>query len=99
MSENTENKQTKNNAPDEAVGVEHMVRPEYKLGEWNDPSVDPPENGIEVLAVLEHCGSGNKRYAVIVHIEADDYDWEFDNQELSYDFDVLLWAYLPKFPV
>lgn len=32
MEQNTENKQTNNNAPDEAVGVERMVRP--PSGTW-----------------------------------------------------------------
>lgn len=56
----------------------------------------PDRLNVPVLAVLEHWKTKNKRYALLQAVNEDDCDWRlaYDNDELSYDWNVISWKYL-----
>ena len=58
---------------------------------------DGPLTGRNVLAIVEHFHTKGQRYAVLYSVKEDDLNWRTvdDNSELSHDWDVIAWDYLP----
>jgi hypothetical protein len=57
-----------------------------------------PIPGKCVLAIVEHWKTKNRRYAVLYASDEDDCNYRTadDNSELSYDWSVVSWDYLPE---
>ena len=60
---------------------------------------ETPDPEKPVLAVIQHWHTKGKRYAVLVGVNEDDcsYRLDDDGSELSHDWDVIAWDYLPEF--
>ena len=57
------------------------------------PIIDRP-----VLAIVQHWHTKGKRFAVLKGVNEDDHNWQTvdDGSELSHDWDVIAWDYLPE---
>ena len=57
------------------------------------PIVDRP-----VLAIVQHWYTKCKRFAVLKSVNEDDHNWQTvdDGSELSHDWDVIAWDFLPE---
>lgn len=69
------------------------------LSTRTSPPIEKPERlNTTVLAVVEHWNSKGQRYAVLYAVDDDDCDWRTtdDDSELSHDWNVVSWIYLPE---
>jgi hypothetical protein len=69
------------------------------LSSRSAPPIEKPERmNTTVLAVVEHWNSKGQRYAVLYAVDEDDNDWRTadDDSELSHDWNVVSWIYLPE---
>lgn len=57
-----------------------------------------PEPGINILAIVRHWYTGGRRFAVLWIVDKHDgcYRTVDDNSELSHDWNVIAWDYLPE---
>ena len=74
-----------------------LDRPGYALPTERDKN-EMPEPGINILAIVRHWYTGGKRFAVLWIVDKPDgcYRTVDDNSELSHDWDVIAWDYLPE---
>lgn len=61
----------------------------------------PRNKNRPMLVILENFNTKNRRYAVLKAVNGGDHDWEFvdDGSELSMQWNVVSWIYLPELPV
>lgn len=57
-----------------------------------------PDIGRNVLAIVQHWHTKGKRFAVLKGVNEDYCNWRTvdDDSELSYDWNVIAWDYLPE---
>lgn len=90
------------------INIKEDVEPEntlsIKLTYINNESYDGwPDYGREVFAMIQHCKTQKFENAVLVRIDNDHCEWihktmgnkESDGSELSSDYNVKFWGYLP----
>lgn len=58
--------------------------------------VELPRLNKPVLAILQHWHTKNQRYSVLKHVDESDHVWQLDDCEISHDWDVISWMYLPE---
>ena len=77
-----------------AVNLQRGVMPSPIDRQPNEtPIIDRP-----VLAIVQHWYTKGKRFAVLKGVDAADHDWQTvdDGSELSNDWNVIAWDYLPE---
>ena len=54
--------------------------------------------GRYILAVIKHCKHKDKKYIILKSVNEDNNCWRVadDNSELSWNWDVIAWDYLPE---
>lgn len=59
---------------------------------------ETPTVGRPVLAIVQHWHTKGKRFAVMKGVDEDDCSWRTvdDDSELSHDWNVIAWDYLPE---
>lgn len=74
--------------------VDVFVMPEPRQRDKNDIA----KTGRTILAIVQHWYTKNKRFAVLKSVGEFDCNYRIadDNSELSYDWNVIAWDYLPK---
>jgi len=77
------------------LGLIYDLMQEHFNG-WIPVSERLPDVGDDVLAILEHWHTKNKKQRVISRVNASDYDWELDGCEISHDWNVSCWQPLPE---
>jgi hypothetical protein len=57
-----------------------------------------PDIGRNVLVIVQHWHTKGKRFAVLKAVDEDDHNWQTvdDGSELSHDWNVIAWDYLPE---
>ena len=66
--------------------------------EWVSVKERLPEVGTEVLGASKGAASGSYRLNVLIHVDENDHDWQFDGCEIANCWTVTHWMFLPEPP-